>query len=99
MRALPVSFILLLQLADTTRTVAVPAAPFWFGADDGDADEPPRRRATTPAFRIDRTEVTRSDYARCVAAKACSPATRYPDQSDPSLPQTGVSFDDAIRFC
>jgi serine/threonine-protein kinase len=94
MRAL----LLALLLADSPMA-AVPAGPFLFGSDDGDADERPRRRAQTAAFTIDRTEVTRKDYERCVAAKACAPATRYPDQSDPTLPQTGVSFDDAARYC
>ena len=94
MRAL----LLALLLADTSM-VAVPAGPFLFGSDDGDADERPRRRAQTAGFTIDRTEVTRKDYERCVAAKACAPATRYSDQSDPNLPQSGVSWDDAVRYC
>src|SRR5947208_14669379 len=95
MRAL----LLAVLLADTPAMVAVPAGPFLFGSDDGDADERPRHRARTAAFDIDRTEVTRAAYARCVAARACAPATAYPDQSDPNLPQTGVSFLDATRYC
>src|SRR5215813_6240734 len=73
--------------------VAVPAGWFLSGSDDRDADpdERPRHRASTRAFEIDRTEVTRADYARCVAAGACQPATAYPDQTEPTLPQTGVS--------
>ncbi|HJZ88990.1 MAG TPA: SUMF1/EgtB/PvdO family nonheme iron enzyme [Polyangia bacterium] len=81
--------------------VAVPAGWFLSGSDDRDADpdERPRHRASTRAFEIDRTEVTRADYARCVAAGACQPATAYPDQTEPTLPQTGVSFHDAVRYC
>jgi formylglycine-generating enzyme required for sulfatase activity len=90
---------LLLSLLLADSMVHVPAGPFLFGSDDGDADERPRRRMSTSAFEIDRTEVTRADYARCVTAKACPPAPSYADQSDPMLPQTGVSFDDAVRYC
>src|SRR5690242_13880560 len=90
---------LLLALLFADSMVHVPAGPFLYGSDDGDADERPRRRAQTAAFEIDRTEVTRRDYARCVAAKACAAAASYADQSEPTLPQTGVSFDDAVRYC
>src|SRR5690242_7390268 len=79
--------------------VAVPAGPFLYGSDDGDPDERPRRRAATAGFLIDRTEVTRAAYTRCVAAGACASGASYPDQTDPNLPQTGVSFYDAERYC
>src|SRR5215471_5962907 len=60
--------------------VAVPGGPFLYGSDDGDLDERPRRRAATAGFLIDRTEVTRAAYARCVGAGACAPAASYPEQ-------------------
>src|SRR5262249_8102556 len=88
-----------MMILAATDMVAVPAGPFLYGSDDGDADERPRRQAATSAFLIDRTEVTRAAYGRCVAAGACSPAASYPDQTDPSLPPTGVSFHDAVRYC
>ena len=97
MRARLLAFLLLLLGA--SERLPVPAGPFWMGSDDGDRDERPRRRISVGSFAIDRTEVTRADYAGCVRARACAPATDYPDQTDPRLPQTGVSFPDAARYC
>ena len=82
--------------------VHVPAGPFLFGSDDGDADERPRRRLSTSAFEIDRTEVTRADYARCVAARRCKPvpaALAGPADADPQLPVTFVAWADAQAYC
>src|SRR5262249_62328001 len=68
--------------------VAVPAGWFLSGSDDRDADpdERPRHRASTRAFEIDRTEVTRAAYARCVAPPACHPPTPHPHHTPPPLP-------------
>ncbi len=41
------------------------------GSTRGDEDERPVRKVTVKAFAIDRTEVTRGDYAACVAAGHC----------------------------
>jgi formylglycine-generating enzyme required for sulfatase activity len=94
-------FALLLRvpLPEPGTMVRVPAGRFLFGSNDGDADEHPLREATTGAFLIDRTEVSRGDYERCVASGACSPAARYDGQTESLLPQTGVSFFDAVRYC
>ena len=51
--------------------VAIPAGPFTQGSTRGDEDERPAHKVTLKAFAIDRTEVTRGDYATCVAAKRC----------------------------
>jgi len=51
--------------------VTVPAGPFTQGSTKGDEDERPMRKVTLKAFAIDRTEVTRGDYAACVAAHRC----------------------------
>jgi serine/threonine-protein kinase len=62
--------------AAESRDVAVPAGELWMGCapgDDGcDADERPGRGVLVDAYRIDRHEVTVSDYARCVLARGCS---------------------------
>jgi formylglycine-generating enzyme required for sulfatase activity len=52
------------------------------------------------AFDLDRDEVTRADYLRCVAAGACA-APDPPDPPDPpdSTPITGVSWRDASSYC
>jgi eukaryotic-like serine/threonine-protein kinase len=53
--------------------VMIPAGPFTQGSTKGDEDERPMRKVTLKAFAIDRTEVTRGDYAACVAAHRCKP--------------------------
>ena len=47
--------------------VAIPGGPFTQGSTRGEEDERPVRKVTVKAFAIDRTEVTRGDYALCVA--------------------------------
>jgi formylglycine-generating enzyme required for sulfatase activity len=88
-----------MNTAPAPDRVRVPAGRFLYGSNDGDRDERPQRTARTAAFELDRTEVTRRAYARCVAARSCAGATDYPDQVDPELPQTGVSFEDARAYC
>jgi formylglycine-generating enzyme required for sulfatase activity len=51
--------------------VTIPAGPFTQGSTHGDEDERPARKVTLKAFAIDRTEVTRGDYAACVSAQRC----------------------------
>jgi len=55
--------------------LAIPAGIFLMGADAlrGNAEEKPAHEAVIAAFFLDKTEVTMSAYARCVAAKACTP--------------------------
>ena len=79
--------------------VRVPGGPFVMGGGD-QADEQPRRTVVVSTFYIDRDEVTRADYARCVAAGACPPA-RGATAADAAsrLPVTGVSWFDAARYC
>jgi formylglycine-generating enzyme required for sulfatase activity len=82
--------------------VPVPAGPFVQGSNRGDDDERPARTRTLPAFVIDRTEVTRSAYAACVAAHRCKPVPRElagPPGADGTLPVTNVSWFDARDFC
>ncbi len=64
--------------------------------------ELPRRRIYLSAFRIDRFEVTRDAYAACVMAGACVPArtpTGDPQLGQPSMPVTGVDWNDATAYC
>jgi len=82
--------------------VAIPAGPFQQGSTRGEEDERPVRTTTLRGFTIDRTEVTRADYARCVAARRCQPVPaplRGPADADPRLPVTGVSWNDARNYC
>jgi formylglycine-generating enzyme required for sulfatase activity len=79
--------------------VLVPGGEFLMGDDRGEEDEQPARRVHVDAFFIDRTEVTRGDYARCVAARACTAATQYPDATSARHPVVGVSWLDAAAYC
>ena len=78
--------------------VTIPAGPYLAGSTRGADDERPAARRVLPAFSIDRTEVTRGLYARCVAAKKCAkPAVDL--QSEPDLPMINVTWYEARAFC
>jgi formylglycine-generating enzyme required for sulfatase activity len=81
----------------TPDRVVVPAGPFVRGSTRAD-DERPRETRRLPAFRIDRTEVTRAAYARCVAARRC-PATAADLSTEPGLPMTDVTWHEAKAYC
>lgn len=80
--------------------VVVPAGPFTMGADaGGEPDERPAHAVTLRAFRIDRTEVTREDYRRCVRAGVCEGFYARPGWREPRAAVTGVSWFMAVRYC
>ena len=53
------------------------------------------------SFAIDRTEVTRGDYAACVAAGHCKATSEKTaaDGPEAKLPVTGVDWNDAQAYC
>lgn len=85
--------------------VTVPAGAFVRGDSSGEPDERPQRRIELPAFRLDRTEVTRGAYGSCVQKGACRPPAapgRAPDPREllpPELPVAYVSWHDAAAYC
>jgi formylglycine-generating enzyme required for sulfatase activity len=86
--------------------VTIPGGAFTQGSTRGDEDERPAHRVTLKVFAIDRTEVTRADYAACVAAHRCklSPANAAagaaaPTAVDAKLPVTDVDWSDASAYC
>ena len=79
--------------------VIVPAGPFLYGSDVGEADERPARRMNLPAFAIDRTEVTRAAYARCVGAGKCRAVDAGAPGRDGQLPVTAISHAEAVAYC
>jgi len=79
--------------------VLIPAGVFTQGSTRGDEDERPARKVTLKAFSIDRTEVTRGDYAACVEAKRCKAPPHDDAAADPKLPMTDVDWSDAQAFC
>jgi formylglycine-generating enzyme required for sulfatase activity len=69
------------------------------GADSGgEDDEHPAHKVTLAAFYLDKTEVTTSAYAECVAASKCRPRASH-DFPRPQQPASFVSWDDARTYC
>ena len=62
--------------------VVIPAGAFTQGSTKGDEDERPAHKVTLKAFAIDRTEVTRDEYAACVAAKRCKAPPHQEEQKE-----------------
>jgi formylglycine-generating enzyme required for sulfatase activity len=59
----------------------VPEATYPMGSEVGEPDERPVHEVTVAAFDMDVTEVTVAEYAACVGAGACAPASttvRFP---------------------
>lgn len=82
--------------------VPIPAACFVMGSRRGDPDESPPHEVCVSAFRIGRTEVSNSAYARCVEAGVCRATAAYPGRPELSLPDrpvVGVSWLDARQYC
>jgi formylglycine-generating enzyme required for sulfatase activity len=81
--------------------VAIPGGPFTAGSTRGDEDERPVRKVTVKAFAIDRTEITRGDYAACVTAGHCKATAEktVADGPEAKLPVTGVDWSDAQAYC
>lgn len=66
----------------------------------GEGDERPRHTVRLRGFTIDRLEVSRGEYSRCVMAGACAAARAMPARfNDPQQPVVGVSWLDARQFC
>lgn len=89
-------FDLQLRVCGVERFAHVMCGPDYF------AHEAVAHEVWLPAFAIDRTEVTVAAYGRCVRAGRCAaPLDRIgnPQSGAPALPVTGVSWDDAQRYC
>lgn len=92
---------------DRIAWVLIPAGQFIMG-NAYDPGEMPPHRVLLPAYWIDRTEVTNSQYAQCVLQDVCQPPVRFnsysrPDYFDNPLyadyPVIYVDWDDADTFC
>jgi formylglycine-generating enzyme required for sulfatase activity len=80
--------------------VVVPAGPFVMGSDTlGEPDERPQHTVTLRAFRIDRVEVSREQYARCVRARRCDDAWARATWTDRRQPVTSVTWFMADAYC
>lgn len=92
------------QWSDDSVMVYVPAGAFWMGSDEDDAgandSEKPKHEVTLSAFWIDRTEVTREQYRRCVNAGACSSSPWSTDErAHPLSPVAYTTWSDARTYC
>jgi len=85
--------------------VYVPAGEFLMGSTDSDAqandNEKPQHTVSLDTFWIDRTEVTRAQYKKCVQAGACQ-APYYDSDfaaSEATRPVEGISWQAAAAYC
>jgi formylglycine-generating enzyme required for sulfatase activity len=99
---------ILVREKDEVLMVYVPGGTFQMGSSGGLERERPVHRVTLDSFWIDQTEVTNSQYARCVADGACGPPsvsvsyTRdsyYGDSQYSNYPVIYVSWYDATAYC
>lgn len=96
-----------------TGMIHVPGGKFWMGCNEfKDAScgnsEKPQHEAILSAYWIDETEVTVSDYAACVASKACKPPKytnadgslyNYGSVGKEQHPINGVTWCQAKAYC
>ncbi len=85
----PVEIGIQLSSVDDMQQVYVPAGTFTMGAAIQDkeaiASEKPAHEVYLDAYWIDRTEVTNSQYARCVSAGTCQPPTAFGQERTNSI--------------
>lgn len=77
----------------------LPAGEFLMGSEDDDDTRPPHR-VRLEAFSLSRTEVTREQYAKFMAATKHPepPHFNAPRFNKPTQPVIGVSWEDAVAF-
>jgi serine/threonine-protein kinase len=96
------------QWSDGSMMVYVPAGKFWMGSVRGEDSERPQHEVYLDAFWIDRTEVSNSQYKRCVDNGKCSSPARlgsvtwdryygYPEFD--GYPVISVSWHQADAYC
>ena len=61
-----------IRMTDDMTMVYIPAGDFEMGLEDGNDDEQPVHTVYLDAYWIDQTEVTNSQYQKCVAAGVCT---------------------------
>jgi len=73
---------------DDREMVWIPAGSFLIGATpsdpDASADEKPQRMVRVDGYWLDRTEVTNTQYRRCVEAGGCTPPHRRDRYDNPA---------------
>jgi formylglycine-generating enzyme required for sulfatase activity len=93
--------LILVALSLVAGMVRVPAGAFTMGGGDED-DERPAHRVFLSEFQLDRDEVTRGEYGRCVRAHACAAPSvdgAGDGEGADEIAVTGVSWRDADAYC
>jgi formylglycine-generating enzyme required for sulfatase activity len=94
--------------ADGMEMVYVPGGTFKMGSTEGASNAQPVHTVTLDSFWIDQTEVTNSQYTRCVAGGTCSPPSEsgsyardsyYGDSEFDDYPVIWVNWNDANEYC
>jgi formylglycine-generating enzyme required for sulfatase activity len=102
--ASPLAWCLSQHTEDPTELVILPAATYSYRAAgefllDGQPVNPP---LVSVGFgrplAIMKNHVSRADYERCVAAKACEPIDTRPPANADTIPAVGVSWHDAVAY-
>ncbi len=70
-----------------------------FTADGCEDDAAPAHLVTVSPFSIDRTEVTRLEYALCIDDGVCDEPSDFDLESDPGAPVSRVDWEDATTYC
>ncbi|MBN2470700.1 MAG: formylglycine-generating enzyme family protein, partial [Anaerolineae bacterium] len=86
---------------DGLPMVKVPAGCFTIGRSGGPTEEGPAKRVCLTAFWIGQTEITNAQYARCVAANACTlPAdpAYYDSPTFADHPVVNITWEQASAF-
>ena len=82
--------------------VYVEGADFTMGAEKGDPAEMPAHKETVKSFFMDKYEVTREDYAKCVEAGKCSAPSIWKDKKyadgTAKFPVVGVNYSQASDY-
>lgn len=90
------------NITDNAVYVQVPAGEFTMGSalEEGESNEHPSHTVNLAGFWIMQTEVTNAQYAKCVAAGACSAPSnstwQIPSRAD--FPVTDVTWDQAQSY-
>lgn len=70
-----------------------------YAMDGCEDDAVPPHPVTVSAFAIDRTEVTRVDYALCIDDGVCDEPGDFDLERDPSAPVSRVDWEEATTYC
>ena len=82
--------------------VFVKGAEFTMGTDKGDIAEMPSHLKTVKSYFMDKYEVTRQDYEKCVTAGNCTAPTIWKTGTYPAgtakFPVVGVTYSQAVAY-